>query len=289
MSVPKGYIVSVGGAEDKGPTQQKMEELSHHQKFFEAGVLRNIINLIEEDKQPIVEVVTTASSIPEQTAQIYKNAFCHLGCDYVGHLHICSRDEADKPAILERLKNCNCLMFSGGDQLKLCSVFGGTKFLNIVKKRYINEHFVIAGTSAGAMAMSYMMIYEGDAGNAHLKGEVKMTTGFGFLKDVIIDTHFDKRGRFNRLAQAVAAQPGIIGIGLGEDTGIIVSGGHHLKAIGFGCVTIIDGKHINHNNIAEIDDGQPMSVGNLVVHIMSNSDVYNLRTRLFEGNMPEYK
>jgi cyanophycinase len=289
MSVPKGYIVSVGGAEDKGPAQQKIEELQAHQKFFEAGILRNVISLIEEDRKPIVEVVTTASSIPEQTAITYKNAFCHLGCDYVGHLHLTSREEADRPSILERLNSCNCLMFSGGDQLKLCSVFGGTRFLDILKKRYNNEHFVIAGTSAGAMAMSYMMIYEGDAGNAHLKGEVKMTTGFGFLKNVIIDTHFDKRGRFNRLAQAVAAQPGIIGIGLGEDTGIIVSGGHHLKAIGFGCVTVIDGKQINHNNIADVEEGRPISVGNLVVHIMSNADVYNLRTRQFEGNLPEYK
>jgi cyanophycinase len=289
MSVPRGYIVSVGGAEDKGPPMQKIEQLELHQKFFEAGVLRNIISLITDDNQPIVEVVTTASSIPEQTAQTYKDAFCHLGCDYVGHLHLTSRDEADKPAILERLARCNCLMFSGGDQLKLSSVFGGTRFLDILKRRYLNEHFVIAGTSAGAMAMSYMMIYEGDAGNAHLKGEVKMTTGFGFLKNVIIDTHFDKRGRFNRLAQAVSAQPGIIGIGLGEDTGIIVSGGHHLKAIGFGCVTIIDGKQINHNNIADIDEGKPISVGNLIVHIMSNGDVYNLRTRQFEGNIPEYK
>ena len=289
MSSPKGYIVSVGGAEDKGPARQKIEELEHHQKFFEACILRNIIALIEDGKPPSVEVITTASSIPEQTAQTYKDAFCHLGCEEIGHLHLTSREEADKPEILERLLNCNCIMFSGGDQLKLSSVFGGTKFLSIVKRRYLNEHFVIAGTSAGAMAMSYMMIYEGDAGNAHLKGEVKMTTGFGFLKNVIIDTHFDKRGRFNRLAQAVAAQPGIIGIGLGEDTGIIVSGGHHLKAIGFGCVTIIDGKQINHNNIAEIEEGRPISVGNLMVHIMSNADVYNLRTRQFEGNIPEYK
>src|SRR5687768_7577596 len=151
MSSPKGYIVSVGGAEDKGPARQKIEELEHHQKFFEAGILRNIISLIDDEKQPVVEVITTASSIPEQTAQTYKNAFCHLGCDYVGHLHLTSREDADKPAILERLLECNCLMFSGGDQLKLSSVFGGTKFLDILKRRYLNEHFVIAGTSAGAM------------------------------------------------------------------------------------------------------------------------------------------
>src|SRR6266513_2132059 len=111
----------------------------------------------------------------------------------------------------------------------LSATFGETDFLDILLRRYEHENFVIAGTSAGAMAMSNTMIYEGNAARAHLKGEVKITTGLGLVQNVIIDTHFDKRGRFNRLAQAVAAQPGAIGIGLGEDTGVIVSKGHELK------------------------------------------------------------
>jgi cyanophycinase len=133
------------------------------------------------------------------------------------------------------------------------------------------------------MAMSNTMIYEGNAATANLKGEVKITTGLGLLQNVIIDTHFDKRGRFNRLAQAVAAQPGAIGIGLGEDTGVIVSHGHELKAIGSGSVVIIDGKNIEHNNIADIAFGKPISVENITVHIMSGGDGYDLETRQFIG------
>jgi cyanophycinase len=146
---------------------------------------------------------------------------------------------------------------------------------------------VIAGTSAGAMAMSNTMIYEGNAALAHLKGEVKITTGLGLLQNVIIDTHFDKRGRFNRLAQAVAAQPGAIGIGLGEDTGVIVSNGDELKAIGSGCVVIIDGRKIEYNNIADIKFGQPISVENIIVHMMSKGDCYNLDKRKFLGAVIE--
>src|SRR5687767_7663217 len=146
-------------------------------------------------------------------------------------------------------------MFSGGNQLRLAATYGGTEFLKIIKKRYREENFVIAGTSAGAMAMSKTMIYEGNATRAHLKGEVKMTTGLGFVSKVIIDSHFEKRGRFGRLAQSVATNPMCIGIGLGEDTGMLIIGGDKMEAIGSGLVIIIDGHDIMHCNIADIPDG----------------------------------
>ncbi len=172
-------------------------------------------------------------------------------------------------------------MFSGGNQLRLSSIFGGTEFLDVLQKRYENEDFIIAGTSAGAMAMSNNMIYEGNAGRAHLKGEVRMTSGLGFLNHVIIDSHFDKRGRFARLAQAVAANPGAMGIGLGEDTGVVVRNGSQIEAIGSGAVTIVDGRNVVHNNIADIDFGMPISVEGLVVHIMSKGNVFDLATKSF--------
>jgi len=180
-------------------------------------------------------------------------------------------------------------MFSGGNQLRISSIFGGTQFLDVLKHRYQEENFLIAGTSAGAMAMSNTMIYEGNAALATLKGEVKITTGLGLLQNVIIDTHFDKRGRFSRLAQAVAAQPGAIAVGLGEDTGVVVENGHELRAIGSGSVVIIDGKNIEYNNIADIDFGAPISVENIIVHIMSKGDTYNLQTRNFIGAEVEIK
>ena len=283
MTYPKGHLIAVGGAEDKGTDLEKGIVQRDRLNFFELGILKNITNLIVGDN-PCVEVVTTASSIPDEVAENYMDAFRKLGINNVGHLRIRNREDAAMPEYLERLKACNCIMFSGGNQLRLSSIFGGTKFLDALKKRYNDEEFVIGGTSAGAMAMSNTMIYEGSAALAHLKGEVKITTGLGFLQNVIIDTHFDKRGRFNRLAQAVAAQPGAIGIGLGEDTGVVVSEGHSLKAIGSGSVIIIDGQNIEYNNIADIKFGAPISVENIIVHIMSKGDIYNLETRYFEGS-----
>jgi cyanophycinase len=279
---PQGHLVAVGGAEDKGTDLEKGIVQRNRLNFFELGILKNIISIIQGE--PRVEVITTASSIPDEVAENYVSGFQKLGCGNVGHLRIRNREDATIPEFIERLKACNCIMFSGGNQLRLSSIFGGTEFLDILKHRYQEEDFVIAGTSAGAMAMSNTMIYEGNAALANLKGEVKITTGLGLMHNVIIDTHFDKRGRFNRLAQAVAAQPGAIGIGLGEDTGIIVSAGHELKAIGSGSVVIIDGKNIDYNNIADIGFGKPISVENITVHIMSKGDVYNVHTRKFEGS-----
>jgi cyanophycinase len=271
MGKIKGYLVPIGGAEDKGINNRK-----YAFDFFEQGILRQIIKLIEQHDKPYIELITTASSIPEQVEQIYRHAFSALGCKNVGHLFITSREQADTKEHLERIEACNCLIFTGGDQLRLSSILGGTRLMATVKLRYQNEPFVVAGTSAGAMAMSNMMIYDGSAVRAHLKGEVKFTTGFGFLSNVIIDTHFEKRGRFNRLAQAVAVQPGILGIGLAEDTGIIIYRGNRMEVIGSGIVTIVNGKTISYTNLADISDGSPISVGHMIVHMLCHGDVYDI-------------
>lgn len=286
---PKGFLVAVGGAEDKGTDLEKGIIERNRLNFFELGILSNIIHLIDHKQEPKVEVVTTASSIPDEVFENYKGAFQKLGVKNIGHLRIRNREDSANEEYLERLKNSNCVMLSGGNQLRLSSIFGGTEFIQILKEKYYKEHFVIGGTSAGAMAMSNTMIYEGNASLAHLKGEVRMTTGIGLIQNVIIDTHFDKRGRFNRLAQAVAANPGAIGIGLGENTGLIVKEGYHLTAIGLGTVVIIDGKNIEYNNIADIEFGAPISVENIIVHMMSAGDNYNLRERKYEGKELEVK
>src|SRR5205814_6997705 len=170
-------------------------------------------------------------------------------------------------------------MFSGGNQLRLSVTDGGTEFLAIMARSYMNEDFLIAGTSAGAMAMSKTMIYEGNATRAHLKGEVKITTGLGFIDSVIIDSHFEKRGRFGRLAQAIATNPSCVGIGLGEDTGMLITGGNKMEAVGSGLVIIIDGHAIRHNNIADIPEGNPVSIENLVVHFCEKGNGYLVKER----------
>lgn len=125
------------------------------------------------------------------------------------------------------------------------------------------------------------MIYEGNATKAHLKGEVKIATGLGFMDNVIFDSHFEKRGRFGRLAQAIAANPSCIGIGLGEDTGMLITGGNKMEAIGSGLVMIVDGHDIRHSNIADIPDGNPISIENLKVHFCEKGNGYLLNERLF--------
>ena len=282
MAYPQGHLVAVGGAEDKGTDLEKGILQRNRLNFFELGILKNIVSHID-GPEPRVEVITTASSIPDEVAANYIEGFGKLGCNNIGHLRIRNREDAGKPEFIERLRACNCIMISGGNQLRLSSIFGGTEFLDVLKDRFKHENFLVAGTSAGAMAMGQTMIYEGNASLAHLKGEVKITTGLGLIRYAIIDTHFDKRGRFNRLAQAVAQQPGAIGVGLGEDTGIVVSKGIILEVIGSGSVVIIDGKNIEYNNIADIGFGKPISVENILVHIMSKGDQYNMETRKFHG------
>jgi cyanophycinase len=129
------------------------------------------------------------------------------------------------------------------------------------------------------------MIYQGSSTGALLKGEVKITTGLALLKDVIIDTHFVTRGRFGRLAQAVAGNPGCIGIGLGEDTGVLITDGNKLEAIGSGLVLIFDGHEIRHSNIADIPEGQPLSIEHLIIHVMAKGNLYYLNERKFYNGL----
>lgn len=281
---PKGILIPVGGAEDKGTDLEEGIISRNHANFMEMGILASIVAEIGNTEARI-EVVTTASQIPVEVGENYIDAFAKLGCHNIGHMKIRNREDVMEGDHMERLKNCDALMFSGGNQLRLTAIFGGTKFLDLLHERFYNERFVVAGTSAGAMAMSNTMIYQGNASNAHLKGEVKLTTGLAFIGDVIIDSHFNKRGRFPRLAQAVVSNPSAIGIGLGEDTGVIIRNGHEMEAIGSGAVIIIDGRFIKHNNIADISEGANISVENIVVHIMEKGNTYNSKTKDFEANV----
>lgn len=281
MQFAKGKLLAIGGAEDKGTDLEAGHIHRNNLNFFELGILRRIVEEIGGyDKR--IEVITTASMIPVEVGNNYTSAFGKIGCRDIGLMHIRNRADAMNPEYLERLKKCDAVMFSGGNQLRLTSTFGGTPFLQIVLQRYNEEEkFLVAGTSAGAMAMSNTMIYEGNAVKAHLKGEVKITTGLGFMDDVIFDSHFEKRGRFGRLAQAVASNPSCIGIGLGEDTGVLISDGNKMEAIGSGLVVILDGHDIRHSNIADIPDGCPISIENMKVHFLEKGNGYLASERIF--------
>ena len=281
MNHPKGKLIAIGGAEDKGTDLEIGEIHRNNLNFFELGILRRVVEEAGGVNSRI-EVITTASTIPYEVGENYLNAFGKIGCTNIGLLHIRNRHDAINDEYIERIRHCDAVMFSGGNQLRLSVTDGGTEFLAILKKRYQEEeHFLIAGTSAGAMAMSSTMIYEGNATRAHLKGEVKITTGLGFVNSVIIDSHFEKRGRFGRLAQAVAANPGCIGIGLGEDTGMLITEGNKMEAIGSGLVVIVDGHEIMHSNIADIPEGNPISIENLKVHFCEKGNGYLIKERKY--------
>lgn len=281
MQLAKGKLLAIGGAEDKGTDLETGEVKRNNLNFFELGILRRIV---EETGglNTRIEVITTASMIPYEVGDNYLNAFGKIGCTDIGLMHIRNRADAMSEEYIERIKHCGAVMFSGGNQLRLTSTFGGTQFLNIILQRFNDEaDFLVAGTSAGAMAMSNTMIYEGNAQKAHLKGEVKITTGLGFMDDVIFDSHFEKRGRFGRLAQAVASNPSCIGIGLGEDTGMLIKDGNTMEAIGSGLVIIVDGHDIRHSNIADIPDGCPISIENMKVHFCEKGNGYKAIDRIF--------
>jgi cyanophycinase len=278
--IPKGKLIAIGGNVDKG-TDLEASHTYSSVKFFEEGILHRILSELK-GKDSRIEVITTASLIPEEIGQSYQESFALLGCSNVGVLDIRNREDVKNPEYLERIKSCDGIMITGGNQLRLSSIYGGTKMLEVVKDRYQNDaSFMIAGTSAGAMAMSNTMIYGGESSEALLKGEVKMTTGLALISDVIIDTHFVSRGRFGRLAQTVAANPSCLGIGLGEDTGFLITNGNELETIGSGLVLLFDGTGIKYTNIGDLPEGMPISIENLNVHVLAKGCVYSIDTKKF--------
>jgi cyanophycinase len=276
----QGKLVIIGGAVDKGSfTETDLDKnASNNLNFFERGILKRIIDESKHKNESRIEVITTASKIPREIGPEYVKALNFLGATNVDVLHIERREQASDPEVLERLKAADVVMFTGGDQLRLTSMLGGTAFDDMLINKYRNEDFIYAGTSAGAAAASNNMIYQGSSSEALLKGEVKITSGLGLIDGVIIDTHFVQRGRIGRLFQAVVGNPKVLGIGLGEDTGLLITNGRQMEAIGSGLVILVDGREIKDTNLTQIELGEPISINHLVTHVMSKNDTFDLDT-----------
>lgn len=285
-----GKLVIIGGAVDKGSfTETDLDKnVSNNLNFFEAGILKRILIESKHKEKSRIEVITTASKIPREIGPEYVKALNYLGANNVDVLHIEKREQATSADTLERLKAADVVMFTGGDQLRLTSILGGTEFHDILLDKYRNEEFIYAGTSAGAAAASNNMIYQGSSSEALLKGEVKITSGLGLIDGVIIDTHFVQRGRIGRLFQAVVGNPKTLGIGLGEDTGLLITDGNKMEAIGSGLVILVDGRQIKDTNLTEVELGQPISINNFVVHVMSKYDTYELKTNVMHIQSSQY-
>ncbi|MBN4070481.1 cyanophycinase [Olleya sp. AH-315-F22] len=275
MQSIKGTLIPIGGNEDKGIEGDENYSL----EFVDEGILFHVLKEAGGIDAKIV-IIPTASSIPVEVGKSYIKAFSKLGCKNMHILDIQNKEDSEKQASIDLIKSANCVMFSGGNQSKITDKIGGTTIHNILIERYKNEKgFVIAGTSAGAMAMANEMIAGGSATEAFVKGAVTMYKGLGLIPELIIDTHFIKRGRFGRQSEAVSKFPNIIGVGLAEDTAMIIKNGNDCTVIGSGMVILFDGSNLTHNNEKVLKEGTPMTMANLTIHVLSNGDSFDIKNR----------
>ena len=275
---PKGKLIIIGGAVDKGSfTESDFEsQVENNLNFFEKGILKRIINESIKGTDSRIEIIPTASKIPEIVGPEYAKAFSFLGAQNVEVMNIQKREDAISDEYLNRIIAADVVFSTGGDQLRLTSIIGGTPIHDKIIEKYQQEDFIYVGTSAGAHSASKSMIYQGSSQEALLKGEIKITSGLGLIDHVVIDTHFVKRGRIGRLFQAIVSNPKALGIGLGEDTGLLVTEGDHMEALGTGLVILVDGRKITDTNITDVNIGEAISIKNLAVHVMNKGDIYLL-------------
>ncbi|WP_034923314.1 cyanophycinase [Gillisia sp. CAL575] len=270
----KGTLIPIGGNEDKGFHKAVRFRLD----YISQGILSRVV-LESGGKDSKILVITTASGVPEIVGKNYIDAFNLLGCHNIDTLFINSKEEADFKENLELLKNADCIMFSGGNQSKITTYIKNTQFHKVLLERYQNEKIVVAGTSAGAMCMSMEMITGGSSKESFIKSATKMREGMSLIPEIIIDTHFIQRGRFGRLSEAVARYYDRIGIGLAEDTGLIIKNGNYCEIIGSGMVIVFDPGKLTHNNYDILKDGTPLTMTNLITHVLSSGDRFDIEER----------
>jgi cyanophycinase len=276
--LPKGKLLIIGGAEDKDDGNNDMEDKNLNFEKFEI-----LGTLLPEKGNQRIEIVTSASSVPHEIEASYKKAFTKIGFEKVGFIIMGNNYDASNPKFVERIGKAHAVLFSGGDQFRLSTILGNTDVLATIKERYAEDKdFIVAGTSAGAMAVGKIMMTEGDeGGEALLKGNVEVSSGLGFIDGCLIDTHFHKRGRFGRLAQAVVINPTCTGLGLCEDTAMLIQKGREAECFGSGTITIIDPSYVKHTNIAYTEEDTPICIQNLCVHILHKGNKFRLDTREF--------
>lgn len=254
-----GILIIIGGAEDK---------------TGEMTILKRFVSMISESNSKLM-ILTTATQEPELVGDEYRGVFKSLGVNNIDVLNINTRDDANNDDYVNRLKQSKGIFFTGGDQLRITSIIGGTKSYQALSEGYINGS-IISGTSAGASAMSNIMIIEGDDNKPARKCTLKVAQGLNFLSNVIIDQHFAQRGRIGRLLCGVAENPDVLGIGIDEDTAIIVYPDSHFEVIGTNSVTVIDGKTIKSSNVSELQPDEILSITNVTLHILPKGYGFDL-------------
>jgi len=231
-----GALVLIGGNEDK---KNDLAVLDY---------------LIAINQARDVAVIPTASSRPRELADKYRRAFNRLGANKVRILDIRCPQEADRQEHHDAIRAAQLVFFTGGDQVKLVNTLRKTRLLERIRKAF-RRGATVAGTSAGAAAAGDMMLYAGDRKGSY-KGAVEMSTGFGFIHGLVVDTHFHERHRLDRLIQVLLRLQAATGIGLGEDTAVVISAGTRLQVIGSRMVSLVDARHVRYSNISAIEPGQ---------------------------------
>lgn len=254
-------VLIIGGAEDK---------------LNERHILRKFMEL-SGGKDASVLIVPVPSDFPVVTATLYKSIFENLGIKKIKVLDATSRQEILKVDEKKILEDVTGVFLTGGDQMRLSSILGGTKFL-LELKESIKKGTTIAGSSAGASSMSSTMIVRGEPKVQPLKDSIRLCPGLGILKNIIIDQHFTERNRLSRLITAISYNPNNLGIGIDENTAVHIKKNGVLEVLGSGTVTIIDGSGITYNTISEVQESEPFSIMGLQINILSSSvryDIYN--------------
>ncbi|WP_018620427.1 cyanophycinase [Spirosoma luteum] len=280
MTVPKGKLILIGGGEAKDPDDKAVSSELRKVDFFKLGILAEFLTEVNGPASRI-EVIPAASDIPDEMGESYRKAFRELGCNHVHVLPINSHNQADNRENLQRIDKADGVYFTGGDQTTLVDKLLDTALLARIHERYENDDFVIAGTSAGAAAMPALAIKEGKSAESLVKGMVETEKGLSLLPQAIIDTHFMQRSRFPRLTEALMRNPGLLGIGLCTDSGVVISRGDVLRAIGSGSVFIIDTDNVRDTNYYEVPELQSVYVNGLRVNVLAKGASYYLKDRLF--------
>jgi cyanophycinase len=258
----RGWIVPIGGAENKENDRHILERFVRVSGGRDADIV----------------VIPTASRMNE-TGPRYEKLFSALGAARVTVMDFDTRRDCQEPGRLERLGEASGIFFTGGNQLRLTTLLGGTPVAKLIRMR--NAHGVtVGGTSAGASILSEHMIAFGDEGSSVISGSVRLAPGLGLTNRFIIDQHFRQRDRLGRLLTALAYNPYAVGIGLDEDTAAFISAEETVEVEGSGGVTIVDGADVSYSSMDAVSEGQPVCMLGLRLHILVAGATFNLHTRL---------
>jgi cyanophycinase len=257
----RGTLIAIGGSEQRDP-DANMPILA---EIARATRGRRLV------------LIAAASTEPHELVKTYRTAFQALGLRKVDSVDIKSHQEAYDPAHVQLLKSAGMVFFTGGDQNRITSLIGGSPFLSAIE-RFYEGGGIVAGSSAGAAALPVVMLSGGPADGPAPAGDIALGPGLGLFPGAIIDTHFGQRGRMDRLLKAVARQPGLLGVGIDEDTAIVITG-TRFRTIGAGSVRVLDGTGITYSSLSDRGDAGILAIHNLLLHALGPGDRFDLHLR----------